>query len=212
MVATLSEVGYEVQVVRTTDRVSAPIDETVDALLLDVTGAHQGALTALERYLDQTQVPLIAFTTSTDAHSGVAAIDVGADDLLTARMLPQELVARVRAVLRRKPRRDPQSTGTMLTAGPVTVDRSRGRVEVNARIVFLTTLELKLLSYLLEHPEEPITRERLLGAVWGYSGGGTATVTVHVRRLREKIEEDPANPTLIRTVWGVGYCFSPTGT
>ncbi len=75
----------------------------------------------------------------------------------------------------------------------------------------LTALEFKLLSYFLMHPEEPITRSQLLEAVWGYSVGGTATVTVHVRRLREKIEQDPANPVLIRTVWGVGYRFSPSG-
>ncbi len=72
-------------------------------------------------------------------------------------------------------------------------------------------LEFKLLSYFLMHPDEPITREQLLDAVWGYSVGGAATVTVHVRRLREKIEQDPAHPMLIRTVWGVGYCFSPAG-
>jgi DNA-binding response OmpR family regulator len=87
----------------------------------------------------------------------------------------------------------------------------RRRVEVFGRAVVLTALELKLLSYFLMHAEEPITRAQLLEAVWGYSVGGTATVTVHVRRLREKIEQDPANPMLIRTVWGVGYRFSPSG-
>jgi DNA-binding response OmpR family regulator len=80
------------------------------------------------------------------------------------------------------------------------------------REVMLTALELELLSYFLMHPDEPITRARLLEAVWGYSIGGTATVTVHVRRLREKIEVDPANPVLIRTVWGGGYRFSPSAT
>jgi len=96
----------------------------------------------------------------------------------------------------------------VLTGGPVVIDVGRRRVTVFGREVMLTALELELLSYFLMHPDEPITRARLLEAVWGYSIGGTATVTVHVRRLREKIEVDPANPVL--TVWGVGYQFSPS--
>ncbi len=90
------------------------------------------------------------------------------------------------------------------------IDVGRRRVTVFGREVMLKALELELLSYFLMHPDEPITRARLLEAVWGYSIGGTATVTVHVRRLREKIEVDPANPVLIRTVWGIGYQFSPS--
>ena len=89
------------------------------------------------------------------------------------------------------------------------IDVGRRRVTVFGREVMLTVLKLELLSYFVMHPDEPITRARLLEAVCGYSIGGTATVTVHVCRLRERIEVDPANPVLIRTVWGVGYQFSP---
>jgi len=209
LLSVLQESGYEVRVARATDQITVATDESVDALLLDVTGAKRRALVALERYTARTHRPLIAFTTSADTASGVAAIDVGADDLLTTTMGPAELVARLRAVLRRTPKSDRRPATVVLIGGPVALDQGRRRVEINGDVVFLTALEFKLLSYFLMHPDEPITREQLLDAVWGYSVGGTETVTVHVRRLREKIEQDPANPMLIRTVWGVGYCFSP---
>lgn len=182
------------------------------AALVDVTGADQPALARIADHLKQRRVAVIAFTTSPDLRSGIAALESGADDLLTATITPQELVARVRAAIRRRSGPAPRAAAVVLTGGPVVMDVGRRRVEVFGREVMLTALEFKLLSYFLMHPEEPITRTQLLEAVWGYSVGGTATVTVHVRRLREKIEMDPADPVLIRTVWGLGYRFSPSGT
>lgn len=180
-------------------------------MLLDLTDSDHGALAALGRFLDQPHVPLVAFTAAQDLLSGIAALEAGADDLLSATMPAAELIARVRAVLRRQRGVRAPQPEAVLTGGPVVLDTGRRRVEVNGEQVFLTALEFNLLSYFLTHPGQAISRECLLESVWGYSVGGTATVTVHVRRIREKIEENPADPMLIRTVWGIGYRFSPGG-
>jgi len=181
-----------------------------DLVLLDVSDMDEGGFAALRRSVGAQPVPVLVFSTSPDGGAGIAALDAGADDLLTATMSPQEVAARIRSVMRRRgPRPD---DAAVLREGPVTIDLGQRRVEIDGRVVVLTALELKLLAYLVGHPDEPMTRARLLDAVWGYSVGGQATVTVHIRRLREKIEEDPSDPTLIRTVWGIGYRFTPGGT
>ncbi len=104
------------------------------------------------------------------------------------------------------------ATPAVLAVGPLVVDGRTRRVEAFGRPVLLTALEFKLLVYFIRHPDEVCSRETLLGQVWGYALGDTATVTVHERRLREKIEPDPASPTLIRTVWGVGYRLDISGS
>ena len=205
----LGEAHYDGEVVEDIDGVTVAMLVGSDAMLVDVTGADETGLARLGHHFEQPRVAVLAFTTSSDLRSGIAALEAGADDLLTATVTPQELVARVRAAIRRRSGSRPANV--VLTGGPVVIDVRRHRVEVFGRAVMLTALEFKLLAHFLMHPEEPITRAHLLEAVWGYSVGGTATVTVHVRRLREKIEQDPANPVLIRTVWGVGYQFSPPG-
>jgi DNA-binding response OmpR family regulator len=206
----LRQAGYVGEVVGPNDDVAGENLAGTDAVLFDVTDADRPALDRLARHIEQSTVAVIAFTTSSDLGSGIAALEAGADDLLSATVTPPELAARVRSAIRRRPAPTSQPASVVLTGGPVTIDVGRRRVTVFEREVMLTALELKLLSYFLMHPDEPITRAHLLEAVWGYSVGGTATVTVHVRRLREKIEPDPAHPVLIRTVWGIGYQFSPS--
>jgi len=180
-----------------------------DLVLLDVSDMDAGGFAALRRSVGAQPVPVLVFTTSPDGDAGIAALDAGADDLLTATMSAKEVAARIRSVMRRRGPRP--ADAPVLRGGPVTIDVVRRRVEVHGRVTVLTALELKLLAFLVVHPDEPMTRARLLDAVWGYSVGGQATVTVHIRRLREKIEEDPSDPTLIRTVWGIGYRFTPGG-
>ncbi len=210
VVDALDGAGYDVRVVETIDGLTGDVSADSDAVLVDVTGVDPPAVERLVRRVGRAGVAVIAFTTSSELSSGLAALEAGVDELITPAVAPPELAARVRAAVRRRSGRAPQPATVVLTGGPVVIDVGRRRVTVFGREVMLTALELELLSYFLMHPDEPITRARLLEAVWGYSIGGTATVTVHVRRLREKIEVDPANPVLIRTVWGVGYRFSPS--
>lgn len=211
VIRTLRAAGFDVRSFSAADQITTGMTEAFDAFVLDVTRIDELSLASLARSGDQVGVPLIVFTTSPELRSGIVALEAGADELLTAAMPAQELLARVRAVLRRRPKRQQPSKPAVLSGGPVVIDTVHQRVEVDGRLVFLTALELRLLSYFLAHPNTPMTREHLLEEVWGYSIGGTDTVTVHVRRLREKIEADPADPMLIRTVWGTGYRFSPTG-
>lgn len=182
-------------------------ESPTDLVVADVTDAER-AFEELVGHAGERGVPVIAFCAPAAAARGVAALDAGADDLLTGAMGAQEVLARVRAAARRRPGTPAAAPPRVLTGGPVTLDLDRRRVEVRGREVMLTALEFKLLAHLMSHADEPQAREHLLEAVWGYSTGGTATVTVHVRHLREKIEEDPAHPALIHTVWGTGYRFS----
>jgi DNA-binding response OmpR family regulator len=155
-------------------------------------------------------IPIIMLTAKTEELHRINGFAVGADDYVTKPFSPQELLARVKAVLRR----------TGATGGnpekPITFDslriepRSRSVSVKGGENIDLTAKEFDLLWFLARHPRQVFTRTQLLDQVWGFEFyGDDSTVTVHVRRLREKIEPDPANPTYVQTVWGVGYKFEP---
>lgn len=152
-------------------------------------------------------VPIILLTARTEEVDRITGFDVGADDYVVKPFSPRELVARVKAVLRRS------GIGAANAENPITFEaltldpRSR-TVTVESEGVTLTAKEFDLLWFLARHPRQVFSRAQLLDNVWGYEFyGDESTVTVHVRRLREKIEPDPANPTYIQTVWGIGYKF-----
>lgn len=153
------------------------------------------------------EIPIILLTARTNEVDRVAGFEVGADDYVVKPFSPRELVARVKAVLRRS------TTGTTGTESPLEFDKlyldPRSRtVTVDNVPVMLTAKEFDLLWFLVRHPRQVFSRQQLLDHVWGYEFyGDESTVTVHVRRLREKIENDPSKPTYIQTVWGVGYKF-----
>jgi DNA-binding response OmpR family regulator len=143
----------------------------------------------------------------------VVGLDLGADDYITKPFSPRELTSRIKSVLRRA--RGPLAGSVTelrapLTTGDVEVDIAAREVRVKGREISITAREFELLVFLMLRPNQVFTREDLLQHVWGYSFGDTSTVTVHVRRLREKIESDPAHPNLIKTIWGVGYKFEQT--
>lgn len=150
-------------------------------------------------------IPIILLTARTNEVDRVAGLDLGADDYVTKPFSPRELVARVKAVLRRTTTAEVESESPVAVGGLSLDPRSRS-VSVDGLGVSLTAKEFDLLWFLLRHPRQVFTREQLLHNVWGYQFEGyDSTVTVHVRRLREKLEPNPSKPSYIQTVWGVGY-------
>lgn len=154
--------------------------------------------------------PLIA-TSVRDPALRTELLLTGADDCLPASFAPEELTARIIAVVRRAYRGTPPESAALMRSGPLQIDLQAHCVRVRGSEVFLTAREFALLSYLVRHCGEALPRDRLLAEVWGYTVGDAATVTVHVRRLRSKVEDDPSRPELIQTVWGIGYRFCADG-
>jgi two-component system, OmpR family, response regulator ResD len=151
----------------------------------------------------QPDLPVIMLTALAEAEDRIAGLEVGADDYVTKPFSPRELVLRIDSVLRRSTPARPPSR--LLVAGPITLDRVARRVTRDGAELALTVRELDLLAFLMGNPGTAFTREQLMREVWGWTFGDQSTVTVHVRRLREKVEDDPTNPTLVQTVWGIGY-------
>ena len=152
-------------------------------------------------------IPIILLTARTNEVDRVAGLELGADDYVTKPFSPRELVARVKAVLRRSSAAEFE-TESPVEFGALHLDPRSRSVTVSGQSVTLTAKEFDLLNFLLRHPRQVFTRQQLLDQVWGYEFyGDESTVTVHVRRLREKLEANPSKPDYILTVWGVGYKF-----
>ena len=153
-------------------------------------------------------VPVIMLTARGDEDDRIMGLEVGADDYVTKPFSPRELVLRVESVLRRT---RPLTGTRSLGAAGLAVDPAARRATKDGAELALTLREFDLLAFFLRHPGRAYSREDLMREVWGWDFGDLSTVTVHVRRLRNKVEGDPARPRLIQTVWGVGYRFDPTG-
>ncbi len=205
--------GFEVEVTGDGTTALAAVERKVpDLIVLDLMLPVVGGL-QVTRALKQGNfdVPIIMLTAKGDEDDKITGLEVGADDYITKPFSPKELVARVKAVLRRasaKPLVDPQARP--ITRGQVVINPTTHQVWVRAEEVTLTAKEFDLLWFLMNHPGQVFSRDQLLDRVWGFDFFGDAsTVTVHVRRLREKIERDATRPEYILTVWGVGYKFTP---
>ncbi|MEU7136312.1 response regulator transcription factor [Streptomyces sp. NPDC046261] len=159
-------------------------------------------------------LPVIMLTARGEEEDRILGLEVGADDYVTKPFSPRELVLRVRSVLRRaRATGAPGPAGTPpLRAAGLTLDPAARRVTKEGTELSLTVREFDLLAFLMRHPGRACAREELMREVWGWEFGDLSTVTVHVRRLRGKVEDDPAHPRLIQTVWGVGYRFAAPGT
>jgi DNA-binding response OmpR family regulator len=166
-----------------------------------------GGLEVCRRLREVAPVPVIMLTARGAEADRIAGLELGADDYVAKPFSPRELTARVRAVLRRAG--GAPAGPVVLQAGDLEVDVVAHEARIGGELVALTAKEFDLLAHLLRHPRRAFRREELLADVWGFSYGDTSTVTVHIRRLREKIEPDPSAPRYVATVWGVGYRFEP---
>ncbi|MFF9331203.1 response regulator transcription factor [Streptomyces albogriseolus] len=187
-----------------------------DLVVLDLMLPGMDGLEVCRRMRGQGPVPVIMLTARGDEDDRILGLEVGADDYVTKPFSPRELVLRVGSVLRRaRPAGDASGPGAgagVLRAAGLTVDPEARRAVKNGVELALTVREFDLLAFFLAHPRRAFAREELMREVWGWDFGDLSTVTVHVRRLRGKVEDDPARPRLIRTVWGVGYRFDPATT
>jgi DNA-binding response OmpR family regulator len=182
--------------------------EPPDLVVLDLMLPGIDGLEVCRRLRAIAPVPIVVLTARGQESDRIIGLDLGADDYVAKPFSTKELVARVRAVLRRaKGPLAPTGAGAprVHVDGDLEVDLAARQARLSSAVVSLTAREFELLAYLVRHPGRAFRRDELLEGVWGYRYGDTSTVTVHVRRLREKIESDPANPVRIVTVWGVGY-------
>ena len=184
---------------------------TPDFVILELMIPEVDGLSLTRWLRDRSNVPIIMLTARREEIDRIAGLEMGADDYVVKPFSPQELVSRVRAVMRRLGReQEAGEAERALSFGNLSIDPKSRVVMVNESPIELTAREFDMLHLLARHPRQVFTREQLLERVWGgaqYIDPGT--VTVHVRRLREKIEADASKPARLLTVWGVGYKFEP---
>ena len=190
------------------DGIAAMREQPADLVVLDLMMPGINGLEVCRRLRAMGDVPIIMLTALGGETDRVVGLESGADDYVTKPFSPRELVLRVGALLRRAGERT-QPAGGPITDGILVVDPGRHEAVLGGTPLNLTTREFDLLVFLVSHPGTAYSREDLLQHVWGWSFGDHSTVTVHVRRLREKVEVDPTKPTRLVTVWGVGYRWEP---
>ncbi len=210
----LAQAGFEVMTADNGDTaLEIAVNERVDLLVLDLMIPGVSGLEICKRLRQaQISVPIIMLTARGEEIDRVLGLEMGADDYVTKPFSPRELVARVRAVLRRKTEEkvvsEPVVSEAMFVVGDLRLDAERYEVTVRGELIDLTPREFDLLHYLLKNLNRVVSRDQLLDRVWGYEyAGDTRLVDVHISHLRDKIEVDPKSPKWIKTVRGVGYKF-----
>ncbi len=186
-------------------------DEPPDLVVLDLMLPGIDGLEICRRLRARWPIPVVMLTALGEETDRVVGFETGADDYVTKPFSPRELALRVRSVLRRArggglP--DAHALG-VVRDGDLVIDLGAHAATIGGNALALTSREYDLLAFLMQHPGQAFTREQLLGHVWSWTFGDTSTVTVHIRRLREKIESDPTMPRRLVTVWGVGYRYEP---
>lgn len=209
----LERAGYQVRLAH--DGLTALAELTrqlPDLVILDLMLPGIDGLELTRRLRAVSDTPIIMLTSRREEVDRVAGLEMGADDYVVKPFSPAELVSRVRAVLRRAQpaERRAEEESIVVSFGAVRVDPTARVVTINGEAANLTAKEFDLLVFLARNPRQVFNRDQLLDHVWGETEYiDPSTVTVHIRRLREKVESDPANPRHILTVWGVGYRFEP---
>lgn len=183
-------------------------DKSIDLIILDLMLPKIDGLTVCQKIREFSNVPIIMLTAKTEDMDKILGLEYGADDYLTKPFNILELKARVKAVLRRVTPSDSSRDKSVTTLGSVKLDYNLRRADIEGKIIDLTSKEFDLMDLFITNPGKVYSRENLLDIVWGYEyPGDVRTVDVHVRRLREKVEPNPAEPKYIHTKWGVGYYF-----
>jgi DNA-binding response OmpR family regulator len=204
--AYLRRTGHEVRLVADgPSAVAAAQHRLPDLVVLDLMLPGHDGFEVFRRIRLLGPVSVIMLTARTAEQDRILGLELGADDYVTKPFSPRELALRVRSVLRRADRRLRPAGPEVLRHGPLEMDLTRHEARCAGELLNLTAREFDLLAFLLARPRQVYTRAELMRQVWGWEFGDQSTVTVHVRRLREKIEPDPAVPRYLVTVWGVGY-------
>jgi DNA-binding response OmpR family regulator len=182
--------------------------ETPSLVVLDLMLPGTDGLALCRWIRARSELPVIMLTALGEEADRIDGLELGADDYVTKPFSPRELVARVRTVLRRSTPEAPKAE--RIEAGDLEIDAARREALKSGELLRLTTIEFELLWFLASHPNRVFSRDQLMERVWGYTSAlDTGTVTVHIRRLRQKIEDDPSRPRHLETVWGAGYRFTP---
>ena len=190
------------------DAVRAVQEEKPDLVVLDVMMPNMDGLTACSKIREFSDIPIILLTAKADDMDKLIGFDHGADDYLTKPFNILELKARIRAMLRRTGSTSKQETSNTLSAGSIKLDLDARNAYKNGTLADLTAKEFDVIEFLMRNPNRVYSREALLDTIWAYEyRSDIRTVDVHIRRLREKLEENPAEPKHILTKWGVGYYF-----
>ncbi|MFQ5872565.1 MAG: response regulator [Dehalococcoidia bacterium] len=201
--------GYEVAAVGDgAEAIRVAQEWEPDLVVLDLMLPVVDGVEVCRQLRQDSQVPIIMLTARGEETERIVGLELGADDYMVKPFSPRELVARVKSVLRRTLANVSQVPGGIIRFGTLTVNPRTREVADGAREISLTAKEFDLLHFLMSHPNQVFTREQLMDQVWDYTyAADYSTITVHIRRLREKIEANPVKPRYIKTVWGVGYKF-----
>ncbi len=203
----LSKEGFDVAVAATGPAAIESFEKSgADLILLDLMLPGLSGTEVCRQIRTKSSVPIIMLTAKDSEIDKVVGLELGADDYVTKPYSSRELIARIRAVLRRGELTDTGTDGATLEVGPVRMDTDRHIISVNGEVVAIPLKEFELLEFLMRNAGRVLTRVQLIDRVWGSDYvGDTKTLDVHIKRLRAKIEKDPANPEYIQTVRGMGY-------
>lgn len=190
------------------DGLTMALEHQPDLIVLDLMLPKMDGFDVVRELRKSSDVPVLMLTARSEEFDRVLALELGADDYLTKPFSIRELIARVKAILRRSSGKKEEAPNKILKVGSITIDEEKHQVYVDEKEIDLTTKEYDLLKLLMTNPGRVFSREKLLEQLWDYEYfGDTRTIDVHIRHLRKKIEEDSANPRYLKTVWGVGYKF-----
>lgn len=205
----LEQEGYQVETAFDGEEaVRLAHDESIDLILLDLMLPKIDGLTACRSIRGFSNVPIIMLTAKSEDIDKILGLEYGADDYITKPFNIREVTARIKAILRRVNPAPKGDKDKVMVSGDITLDYNFRRVTIGERTIELTGKEFDLLELFLRNPGKVYTRENLLDIAWGFDyPGDVRTVDVHIRRLREKVEKNPAEPNYIKTKWGVGYYY-----